>query len=279
MYIANPVGTLRLIDLIDTSGFRDFDYSEIYEKTHHWLDSLKVKFYNETEWDAFIKRFCDRYYMRDFNFNTYLDFKLQLSVVLDSVRQNAENLEYLKVSDLGMLEDYRRYHTSNDTSSTNSDSTTQDSSTQATSGSSDNTHRSDSSSTQSINDSSSDTSYNLYSDTPSNTVNLDNMISKKNNYITNATNDKNTHTGTQNTDAVNTGTTTDKSTNKSNTTSTNTSTNLSNGKSNSTHTEDTKEIHGSYLDFVQKMKTISDDIINFYLDEIENAQLFSNILY
>lgn len=264
MLINNPQYTLRLIDLIDTSGFKAFDYFELYEKTHQWLDDLKVNFYDDTEWDTFIERFCDRYYMRSFNFNTYLEFKLQLKVTIENIKENAHNLATLKARELDVLADYQRvakFKESNESKgSSNTTATAKDSST----GSSE---RNDNGSS-----SNSTFNYNLYSDTPSDTVNVTDIASGKNaNYITNATNDKTTGSNTNKNQSS-----TKDSVDRTSSSSTGTS---NNDFYTANKDELVNEIHGNYFEFVEKMKMINTDIIKFYLDSIEDAQLFSNVLY
>lgn len=279
MTINNPGYGIRIIDLIDTSGYKYFDYFEIYEIVHLWLDNLRPFFYNESEWNRFIERFTDRYYMRWLNFDTYLDAKIQIKVVLENLKEQAENLEQIKLKDLDLINDYHRFSKITDAgTSKNLSTTTQE-------GSEKNNAESNSKAVmQSLVESknqenSSDTSYNLYSDTPSNTVNLDNMISKNNNYITNATNDKNTHSGSNsnssNSDTTNTSS---DSSNSSRLTATD-STSSANDEYSKVHQEDISETHGDYLDFIEKYKSISTDIINFYLDKIEDAQIFNCVLY
>lgn len=279
MMINNPSYGIRIIDLIDTSGYKTFDYFEIYEVVHLWLDNLRPYFYKSSEWDKFIERFTDRYYMRWFNFDTYLDAKIQIKVVLESLKEQAENMELVKLKDLDLINDYHRFSKVIDTGSNKSTSETSTDSSEKS-----NTESNSKGTTQSTNESKSqdnttDTGYNLYSDTPSNTVNLDNMISKNNNYITNATNDKTTHSGTNVTSgsADTTNTSTDSSS-ISRTNASDSNTNSSDEYS-KTHEEDINETHGNYLDFLEKYKMVSTDIINFYLDKIEEAQIFNCVLY
>lgn len=153
------------------------------------------------------------------------------------------------------------------------------------------------------------TTYNLHSDTPSNTINIDNLFNTDNNYVTDVTNDKTTNDLTVTDDGSNTVTfgsankiksdalnkfnTTEILVNDYNSESHNTTTQKGESTTVANSHEKTKNIYsdntilselkegfnGNQYDLLNAYMDLQTDVINFYLNEIEKACLFSNILY
>lgn len=276
--INNPIYTIRLIDLIDTVSY-EFNYDSIYDTVGDFLKDLKPCYYDSTEWNAFIILLCDRFYNRNLNFDTFLEFKIALKNVLNENKDKAIRMRDLLLKSENIFDDYRRkYHRID--SGINSSHVTganENSNIENHRDTTNGVNTSQSSDTSEVSDK--NKSYNLYSDTPSNTVNLTDLTSKDSNYVTNATNE-----GSENTNNT-------KSKNDSNSSFNNSSsgerTNVANatnvsdtdGSFKNESDEDVSEIHGSDLEFFEKIKKIQTDINQLYLTWIEDAQIFMNILY
>lgn len=264
MMINNPSKGLRLIDLIPMYGTK-FDYTSIYDEVGKFFTDLKPCFYseNETLWNNFIERFCDRYYSDYLNFETFLDFKLKLKCVLTDNKEVCQTIAKAKSNEYDLLATTTRSYSSKDFDDmarnvlNNSNSTNKNDS-QSTS-------KSDSTSTD-IN-----TGYNLHSDTPSDSVNVKNLADAKTNYVTDAQNDHS------------------ESTNESGTVGT--SSNISEGSSTSedtthedsthsrTHEDSTTEINRNAVELINSLFALNNDVCKYLLDVIDKAHLFSNTYY
>lgn len=167
MLVNNPTYTIRLIDLVDNMKV-PFEYTDIYKVVGEWLNDLQPNFYTNDKkiWEDFIKRFCDRYYSRNLNFDTYLEFKIKLRSLLDSKKMTADR--YVKLNAL-KINPWCTYGT--DKTTKGNRETKADSKTEST-----NKGKSENS------------SYNLHSDTPASTVNVKNIVNGNTNYVTYADN-------------------------------------------------------------------------------------------
>lgn len=276
--INNPIYTIRLIDLIDTVSY-DFNYDSIYDTVGDFLKELKNSYYDESEWDRFIILLCDKFYNRNLNFNTFFEFKMALKNVLNENKDKAIRMRELLLKSENIFDDYRRrYHRID--SGINSSHVTganENSNIENHRDTSDGVNKSQSLDTSEVSDK--NKSYNLYSDTPSNTVNLTDLTSKDSNYVTNATNESSETTNSS------------KSKNDSNSSFNNSSSGERTNVANATNVSDTDtnfknestetsfETHGSDLEFFEKIKKIQTDINQLYLTWIEDAQIFMNVLY
>lgn len=284
MNINNPVYTMKIIDLLDM--FNDnFNYDDIYNVVDKWLSTEKKYFFtNDTNfWKEFIQAFCDRFYSRNLNFDTTLDFKLKLRDVLRSSKNRAERIFESNAIKINPLNTYSNSMTRNENYKGNSsnktineNSTNNNNNTHATNNSEDISNGSVEDTTKS-----SSFNYNLHSDTPSNAVNIDDLFSVAKNYVTDAQNTKSNGSGSST--QKNQNTNTNKNVSDVESDSRTVSTGSSNG-SNSYENENLfKEVstgyNGNPTDLIEKYMQLKTDVIQFYLDEIENACLFSCVLY
>lgn len=170
MFIENPNRKFKLAHLIELndSNLYNFQYEDLYNVVEEWLQSEKKYFFNGDFFREFIESFCDRFYSRDFNFDTFLDFKLKLRDVFKKYRDNAKRIYESSLIELNPL--YTTY--------IENESSTNDS------GKSENENHSENE----------DTNYNLFSDTPQSELDVSDLFDVKNKYITNATNNKNKNT-------------------------------------------------------------------------------------
>lgn len=170
MFIENPNRKFKLAHLIELndSNLYNFQYEDLYNVVEEWLQSEKKYFFNGDFFREFIESFCDRFYSRDFNFDTFLDFKLKLRDVFKKYRDNANRIYESSLIELNPL--YTTY--------IENESSTNDS------GKSENENHSENE----------DTNYNLFSDTPQSELDVSDLFDVKNKYITNATNNKNKNT-------------------------------------------------------------------------------------
>ena len=229
MFIENPNRKFKLAHLLDLtkSNLYNFQFEDLYNVVGEWLESEKEHFFNADFYDDFIKAFCDRFFRRDFNFDTFLDFKLALRTVFKKYKDNADRIYQSSLLDLNPL--YTTYM--------ENESSTNDS------GNSENENHSENE----------DKNYNLYSDTPQSSKNLDDLFSVTSNYISNASNNKNT--------------------NKRDDTNKNKFENSSQFKSLQ------KGYNGLVADLLNNYIELNLDVIQHYLKWIEDECLFSSVLY
>ena len=276
MYVNNPNYTMKLSDLLDL--YKDnFNYEDLYEVVGTWLSTEKVYFFknNDTLWNDFIQSFCDRFYSRNMNFYTTLDFKLKLRDVLRSSINRATRVyesELLKINPLktfSHLTDRKENLKGNATSKTNIDDVSKNESKSNVSN--------NNKSVDIVNNESTNTSYNLHSDTPSNAVNIDDLFSVAKNFVTDADNNKSKSTGTNNSTNEFEGIVENSSSGENKRNS------VTNGTNEFLNENLFKEVsegyNGNPVDLIEKYMELKTDVIQFYLDEIENACLFSSILY
>jgi len=248
MMINNPKRNIRLIDLLDmySDDLFSFDYNKIYDVVGEWLKSEKEFFINPSQYDEFIKAFCDRYFRRNLNFNTFLDFKIAFRNTLKKYRGYAE--KYYKAS----LIDINPLNTYDNVVNTTSKDTTQNS------GKSNNWGHSDS-----TNDGTNNTSgYDLHSDTPQNVIDVKNMFDK-NTYITDANNNKVDNTIH----------------NTNNSSFNNYVDSINEVNSDRIYEQLSKGYNGNQTELLEKYISLNTDIIAKYLEWIEVECLFSNVLY
>lgn len=229
MFIENPNRKFKLAHLLDLtkSNLYNFQFEDLYNVVGEWLESEKEYFFNADFYDDFIKAFCDRFFRRDFNFDTFLDFKLALRTVFKKYKDNADRIYQSSLLELNPL--YTTYM--------ENESSTNDS------GNSENENHSENE----------DKNYNLYSDTPQSSKNLDDLFSVTSNYISNASNNKNT--------------------NKRDDTNKNKFENSSEFKSLQ------KGYNGLVADLLNNYIELNLDVIQHYLKWIEDECLFSSVLY
>ena len=229
MYIENPNRKFKLAHLLDQtkSDLYNFQYEDLYNVVEEWLESEKQYFFNKDFFRKFIEAFCDRFFRRDFNFDTFLDFKLALRTVFKKYKDNADRIYQSSLLELNPL--YTTY--------IENESSTNDK------GDSENKNHSENE----------DTNYNLFSDTPQSSVNVDDLFDVKSNYISNATNNKN---------------------------------NNKRDDQNTNHFENTSEFkslqkgyNGMVSDLLNNYIQLNLDVIVYYLDWIEDECLFSSVLY
>ena len=284
MFVNNPTQTIRIADLLDMYKL-DFRYEDLYNIVGKWLESEKKYFViaDETLWNNFIESFCDRFYSRNINFYTTLDFKLKLRDLLRSTKNQAKRIyeaDLLKIDPLitfNHLTEKTETTTGVTNSNNNSNSTSLSGSTSMRTDKSETSNKTIDKSASS----GSSTNYDLHSDTPSNAINIDDLFSVAKNFVTDANNSKtkNSSRGSNNSkfDSKNSGTSKNESENhvKENI--------ISTGKSDFSNDNIFKEISKGYngdpTELVEKYMKLKTDVIQFYLDEIENACLFSSILY
>lgn len=276
MYVNNPNYTIKLSDLLDL--YKDnFNYEDLYTIVGTWLSSEKVYFFknDDTLWNDFIQSFCDRFYSRNMNFYTTLDFKLKLRDVLRSSKNRATRVyesELLKINPLktySHLTDRKEKLKGNAESKTNIDDVAKNESKSNVS--------TNNKSVDLVNNESTSTSYDLHSDTPSNAVNIDDLFSVAKNFVTDADNNKSKSVGTNKTTNDFNGSV------ESSLSGENKRNSVTNGKNEFLNENLFKEVSEGYdgnpAELIEKYMNLKTDVIQFYLDEIENACLFSSILY
>lgn len=272
MYVNNPKQTFCLVDLMNLYD-ANFNYEDLYKIVAEWLKSEKQYFCvnDEKLWQDFIERFCDRFYSRNFNFYTTLEFKLKLRDCLRSYKDRMYRIyevNALKINPLCTFKNTRKTTTEGSSSSNNSSNSSGESTNTAV-GTADNNSTSNSSGTTENNN------YSLHSDTPSNAVNINDLFSVAKNYVTDANNNKNSSS-----DINSSSGSTHSSTNSSNK---NVNSNISKSntelKNSNVYEELAEGYNGEPVKLIQDYMQLTTDIVNYYLDAIENAHLFSNILY
>ena len=276
MYVNNPSYTIKLSDLLDL--YKDnFSYEDLYTIVGTWLSTEKVYFFknDDTLWNDFIQSFCDRFYSRNMNFYTTLDFKLKLRDVLRASKNRATRIyesELLKINPLktfSHITDRNENLKGNTTSETKIDDVASNKSKSNVS--------TINKSVDTGNNKSTNTSYDLHSDTPSNAVNIDDLFSVAKNFVTDANNNKSQTTGN------NTNTNEFNGSVDSALSGENKRNSVTNGTNEFLNENLFKEVSEGYdgnpTDLIEKYMNLKTDVVQFYLDEIENACLFSSILY
>ena len=276
MYVNNPNYTIKLSDLLDL--YKDnFNYEDLYEVVGTWLSSEKVYFFKNdgTLWNDFVQAFCDRFYSRSMNFYTTLDFKLKLRDVLRSSKNRATRIyesELLKINQLktfSHLTDRKENLKGNANSKTNIDDVSKNESKSNVS--------TNNNSVDIVKNENTSTSYSLHSDTPSNAVNIDDLFSVAKNFVTDADNNKSKTTGTNKTTNEFNGSVENSSSGENKRNS------VTNGTNEFLNENLFKEVsegyNGNPVDLIEQYMQLKTDVVQFYLDEIENACLFSSILY
>lgn len=296
MYLNNPSYTMKLADLLDL--YKDnFNYEDLYNVVGVWLSTEKVYFFknDDTLWNNFIQAFCDRFYSRNMNFYTTLDFKLKLRDVFRSSKNRATRVyesELLKINPLKTFShatDRNENLKGNSTSTNNSNGKTENVMNVNDISNSDSrtTEETKNKTTDNGTNENTSTSYDLHSDTPSNTVNIDDLFSVAKNFVTDANNNKSHSKATNSNNNDFTGNSSSNSSNKNERNSVTNSNGVnelnSNGTSEFVNENLFKEVsegyNGNPTDLIEKYMNLKTDVIQFYLDEIENACLFSSILY
>ena len=111
--------------------------------------------------------------------------------------------------------------------------------------------------------------FNLHSDTPSNSVDIDNLFSTKSNFITDANNNQGTNTSNM----------IDDSTGDTNSNSNITDTSNENGTNKSLYNEVSNGYEGNAIELLHKYLELTTNVMNMYMDWIESEHLFSSVLY
>lgn len=276
MYVNNPSYTIKLSDLLDL--YKDnFNYEDLYTIVSTWLSTEKVYFFknDDTLWNDFIQSFCDRFYSRNMNFYTTLDFKLKLRDVLRASKNRATRVYESELLKINPLKTFSHVTDRNENLKGNAKSLAQTD--DVTNNESKSNVSTSNKSVDTGNTKSTNTSYDLHSDTPSNAVNIDDLFSVAKNFVTDANNNKSQTTGNNtNTNEFN-----------GNVDSTLSGENKRNSVTNGTNEfinenlfkEVSEGYNGNPVDLIEQYMTLKTDVVQFYLDEIENACLFSSILY
>ena len=264
MMINNPVTSMRLVDLLDMhSDISSFKFEDLYGIVGEWLQTEKSELVSGTLYNDFIKTFCDRYYSRNLNFDTFLDFKIKLRDCLRNNKEKARRMFEAGLIEINPLNTYKHEteHTGDKSVSTESNSNTR----------TDSEYSSDNDTNKKYKDV--HDHYMLHSDTPSDTHDLRNMVDPDNpstNYVTNVDNTKDT---TVNESII------DHSKNTGNDSS-NTTAGSTGSYKDDIHFKELQEGYdGHPADLIEKYINLNLDVVNFYMDCIEKACLFSSILY
>lgn len=109
----------------------------------------------------------------------------------------------------------------------------------------------------------------MHSDTPSNSVDIDNLFSTKSNFITDANNNQGTNTSNM----------IDYSTGDTNSNSNITDTSNENGTNKSLYNEVSNGYEGNAIELLHKYLDLTTNVMNMYMDWIESEHLFSSVLY
>lgn len=260
MYKNNPNYTLKLIDLVNMYD-TNFNYENVYEKVKKFLDSEKKYFYTDdyNEWNKFIEFFCDTFFDRELNFDTFLDFKIAFRKMLKKYQDRAVRFVTVKANELNPLNNYHRELDSNTNTSHNVDRLND--STSLSQSNSKNHSKSKSSSDNK--------DFTLHSDTPANSVNIANLFSTESNFITDANNSQGTNKSTMiddsNGDTI------------SNSISLDTAN--ENGNNTSLYNEVSNGYEGNAIELLHKYLELTTNVMNMYMDWIESEHLFSSVLY
>lgn len=296
MYVNNPSYTMKLADLLDL--YKDnFNYEDLYNVVGVWLSTEKVYFFknDDTLWNNFIQSFCDRFYSRNMNFYTTLDFKLKLRDVLRSSKNRATRVYESELLKVNPLKTFSHVTDRNESSKGNSKSANNSNGKTENVTNVNDTSNSDSRTTAETKNKTTDngttentsTSYDLHSDTPSNAVNIDDLFSVAKNFVTDADNNKSHSKATNSNTNDFTGSSTSNSSDKNERNSVTNSNGVNELNSNGTNEflnenlfkEVSEGYDGNPTDLIEKYMNLKTDVVQFYLDEIENACLFSSILY
>lgn len=260
MYKNNPNYTLKLIDLVNMYD-KIFNYENLYEKVKNFLDSEKKYFYTDdsSEWNKFIEFFCDTFFDRELNFDTFLDFKIAFRKMLKKYQDRAVRFVTVKANELNPLNTYHRESDSNTNTSHNVDRSSN--STSLSQSNSKNHSKSESSTDNK--------DFYLHSDTPANSVNIDNLFSTESNFITDANNSQGTNKSTMIDDSNG---------------DTNSSSNISdtaneNGNNTSLYNEVSNGYEGNAIELLHNYLELTTNVLNMYMDWIEIEHLFSSVLY
>lgn len=284
MFVNNPTQTIRIADLLDMYK-NDFNYEDLYKIVGNWLQS-EIKYFvisDETLWGNFIESFCDRFYSRNINFYTTLDFKLKLRDVLKASKNRAKRIYEVDLLEINPLITFNHLTEKTEKSTGVTNSNNNSNSTSISNGTTSNADNTQSSNKTNDNSTSSGNSanYDLHSDTPSNAVNIDDLFSVAKNFVTDANNNKAQNNSESYSNSTYIGNVSRSSKNDSESSLKENSTNA--GKTEFSNdnifNEISKGYNGEPTELIKKYMDLKTDVIQFYLDEIENACLFSSILY
>jgi hypothetical protein len=282
--VNNPTQTIRIADLLDMYK-NDFNYEDLYKIVGNWLQS-EFKYFvlaDESLWNTFIESFCDRFYSRNLNFYTTLDFKLKLRDVLKASKNRAKRIYEVDLLEINPLITFNHLTEKTEKSTGVTNSNNNSNSTSISNGTTSNADNTQSSNKTNDNSTSSGNSanYDLHSDTPSNAVNIDDLFSVAKNFVTDANNNKAHNNSESYSNSTYIGNVSRSSKNDSESSLKENSTNA--GKTEFTNdnifNEISKGYNGEPTELIRKYMNLKTDVIQFYLDEIENACLFSSILY
>ena len=268
MYVNNPKRTMCMLDLLNLYA-PDFNYDDLYAVVGQWLESEKKYFFTNDDslWKQFIEYFCDSFYSRSINFYAWGDFKIRLRKVLRDCNYNARHIYQTSLIELNPLQTYENVIKRTGTDS--SERQTSGTSSSTVTSNSHSTDRSSNSGTTTTDDS----NYNLHSDTPSDAVNIDDLFSVAKNYVTDANNSKNHGSGSSS------ATSSGQSDRVDNSQSTGTTSTKNDSSSSSIMDELARGWSGSQVELINAFNELNLDVCKFYCETIENAGLFSSILY
>lgn len=284
MFVNNPTQTIRIADLLDMYK-NDFNYEDLYKIVGNWLQS-EIKYFvisDETLWGNFIESFCDRFYSRNINFYTTLDFKLKLRDVLKASKNRAKRIYEVDLLEINPLITFNHLTEKTEKSTGVTNSNNNSNSTSISNGTTSNADNTQSSNKTNDNSTSSGNSanYDLHSDTPSNAVNIDDLFSVAKNFVTDANNNKAQNNSESYSNSTYIGNVSRSSKNDSESSLKENSTNAGTTEfsNDNIFNEISKGYNGEPTELIKKYMDLKTDVIQFYLDEIENACLFSSILY
>ena len=264
--INNPYG-FRIMDFMKaTDTFEDLE--KIW---FNYLEDCKIYFVDEKIYKEFIERFVEKFYFRFISVQTTTEFKIRFKNFLRSTYEQAKRLQELNKENLNLF--YNNYQISeselNNIFKNNSNNKNRSFSNFHNTGfSTQNGKEINSTEPNSF-------TRTLESDTPSQLISPDKIFNDKT-YVVKANEiksggiDRNTtEFKDYRTDNENNGYDKSHSSND----------NVSNGSNNQTNKEKTYGYNGDVKKLIKDYLSISLDVINFYLNEVENYGLFKSILY
>lgn len=283
---------LKFIDLIDYTN-SDYTYSDVVKKINDYLTlNCKNEYFinNDDLWNDFITRFVRRFLYRTISFDTYFQFCIKLNDVFSKNKVKLNNMYNAKLIEFNPLytTNLKTTNKNDNVSESNGDKTIKDNGWSTSEDDGYNNRTDDLTRTDNLKNinKSDNTSndYNLHSDAPRSSVDLDNMFKTDNNYITDATNSKNhneANTTTSQTGTVsNSGTSKNKIYNKNTNHISNHSNEISVDKIKNSQTGEnlTQGYTGNPTELLEKYVNFVIDMNEFLLEEIENNNLFMSIV-
>lgn len=292
MYPINVNYGIRFIDLVDYTN-PNVTFNDVINKVNELLTlNCKDDFYitDDVLWNDFIKRFTRRFCFRTLSYDTYLNFCIKLNDIFTSNKVKLNNMYNAKLIEFNPL--YTKKITTennvkkdrNGTSEYNKDEHSENNKhDNGTSNSNTNYVKTDNNNSTSVSSGGSN-NYDLHSDSPRSSVNVDDLFKTDNNYITDA---KNNNSNYENNDNVTQKNISDNKGSEDNTyiNDTNENKNINENSLTVDNIKDTivgKELlygyEGNPTDLLRKYINFVIDTNEYLLDQIENSNLFMNII-